>query len=84
MDKTTRWWWVRHAPVVDMDGKLYGAADVDCDVSDATSFKFLAERLPKNAIWLTSHLSRTHKTAEAIAKAGLKHLAPHSDKNLGE
>ena len=84
MDNTTRWWWVRHAPVVDMAGKLYGAQDVDCDVSDEPAFISLAEKLPEGAIWLTSHLSRTHKTAEAIAAAGLKYPPPVVDENLGE
>ena len=30
----TRWWWIRHAPVVGTHGKVYGQMDVDCDVSD--------------------------------------------------
>ena len=27
---TTRWWWVRHAPVPD-GGFIYGQRDLDCD-----------------------------------------------------
>jgi broad specificity phosphatase PhoE len=66
----TRWWWVRHAPVVGHGGKIYGQGDIDCDVSDTASFEGLAAKLPKGAVWLTSHLSRTTKTANAILQAG--------------
>ena len=67
---TTRWWWLRHAPVINRGNVIYGNSEVDCDVSDAAAFLALAERLPKGAVWVTSHLGRTHKTAAAIAAAG--------------
>ena len=70
MGQETRWWWVRHAPVVNHGGKIYGQGDIDCDVSDIVSFEGLAAKLPSGAVWLTSHLSRTTKTANAILKAG--------------
>lgn len=63
----TRWWWIRHAPVVGTHGKVYGQLDVECDVSDTPSFKALAHRVPDGAIWLTTPLSRTQRTARAIA-----------------
>jgi alpha-ribazole phosphatase len=66
----TRWWWVRHAPVVNHGGKIYGQEDIACDVSDTASFEGLAVKLPKGAVWLTSHLSRTINTANAILSAG--------------
>lgn len=66
----TRWWWVRHAPVVDHGGKIYGQADLGCDVSDTHSFEGLAGKIPQGAVWVTSHLSRTVDTANAILKAG--------------
>lgn len=68
----TRWWWVRHAPVraaVD-GGRIYGAADVVCDCGDAGTFEGLASLLPRDAVWVTSHLGRTRQTAEAIWAAG--------------
>ena len=49
MTDITRWWWVRHAPVVGFDGRFYGGADVDCDVSDTASFENLARS--KQHIW---------------------------------
>jgi alpha-ribazole phosphatase len=67
----TRWFWVRHAPAIDPEGRLYGQRDVDCDTSDTTSFVGLARMLPKNAMWLATPLSRTTKTAAAIRAAGL-------------
>ena len=74
MTTRTRWWWVRHAPVIDVEGLMYGAMDVDCDTSDAQSFGSLASVLPSDAVWVTSHLSRTHKTAAAIGEAGLENI----------
>lgn len=70
MSDLTRWWWVRHAPVVGVNGVIYGSNDVECDVSDTSQFNALAKALPANAIWITSHLSRTIKTAKAISEAG--------------
>lgn len=64
----TRWWWLRHAPVVGQEGRLYGAADVACDCSDETLFRSLAARLPEEAVWIVSPLGRTRATAEAIAR----------------
>ncbi|MEK9672172.1 MAG: histidine phosphatase family protein [Rhodospirillaceae bacterium] len=80
----TRWWWVRHAPVPSVVGTIYGGNDVPCDVSDRESFRHLASALPKDALWLTSHLSRTHKTAQAIREEGLDFPAPIAEEHLGE
>ena len=63
---TTRWFWIRHAPVIGHDGRIYGSGEVDCDVSNRTLFQDLAAALPADALWITSHLSRTRKTAQAI------------------
>ena len=67
---TTRFWWVRHAPVAH-DGRIYGQKDMPCDCSDAAVFAGLAAQLPKNAVWVVSNLRRTHETAQAIVRAGL-------------
>lgn len=68
--RVTRWWWVRHAPVADHVGILYGQRDVVCDTSDVRSFEGLAGKIPAGAVWVTSHLSRTIDTAAAILDAG--------------
>ena len=66
----TRWWWIRHAPVIVDEGRIYGQSDLPCDCSDARVFASLATLLPRQAIWLTSHLTRTQQTAQAILAAG--------------
>ena len=70
----TRWWWVRHAPVTDHGGRLYGRPDVPANTSERSRFEALARALPDDAVWLTSNLLRTHQTADAIAGAG--HAVP--------
>lgn len=65
---TTRWWWVRHAPVPGHDGRLYGNLDVDCDCGDEAPLRALAARLPAEAIWIVTPLKRTQATAAAIAR----------------
>ena len=82
----TRWWWIRHAPVVVDEGRIYGQTDVPCDCSDARVFSGLAALLPRKAIWITSHLARTQQTAQAIWAAGNFETAPEfqQDKDLAE
>jgi len=52
----TRWWWVRHAPVRDDGGCIYGQTDIGCDTSDRVVFEAVGKILPKNAVWYASHL----------------------------
>jgi alpha-ribazole phosphatase len=66
----TRLWLVRHAPVAH-GGRIYGQADLSCDCSETALFAGLAEKLPRDAVWVTSNLRRTHETATAIIRAGL-------------
>ena len=84
MVKPTRWWWIRHAPVIGMEGVLYGDSDVACDTTNQKAFENLAKILPVDAFWMTSHLSRTHQTADAIRNAGLNFSNPIIEANLGE
>jgi alpha-ribazole phosphatase len=67
---TTRFWWVRHAPVAH-GGRIYGQSDLSCDCSDKATFTGLAGLLPRQAVWVASNLRRTHETAAAIVRAGL-------------
>jgi alpha-ribazole phosphatase len=80
----TRWWFVRHAPVIGVTGRIYGGDDVECDVSDVDACRMLATRLPTDAVYLTSHLSRAKKTLAAIRDAGLAHPEPIEEPHLGE
>jgi len=68
--KLTRWFWIRHAPAIDPEGRLYGQRDVDCDCGDSLAFAALARAVPANAVWLATPLRRTLKTAAAIKAAG--------------
>ncbi|MGJ4925859.1 histidine phosphatase family protein [Bradyrhizobium sp. HKCCYLS2038] len=67
---TTRWWWVRHAPVRNDGGNIYGQSDIACDTGDREVFEAVAKILPRSAVWYASSLMRTHQTAEAIWEAG--------------
>ena len=67
---TTRWWWVRHAPVRSDGGNIYGQTDIDCDTSDREVFEAVAKILPRRAVWYASSLKRTHQTADAIWDTG--------------
>ena len=66
----TRWWWIRHAPVVGHGGKIYGQDDHDSDCADTALFRSLAARLPAQALWITTPLVRTRQTADALLAAG--------------
>lgn len=65
---TTRWWWIRHAPV-EADGRIYGQMDLPADVGEGTVFAGLATLLPARPVWVASQLQRTHQTARAILAA---------------
>src|SRR5262245_56283168 len=85
----TRWWWVRHAPVRNDGGNIYGQSDIACDTSDTEVFEAVAKILPREAVWYASNLMRTHQTAEAIWAAGfpkpdaLIQEAAFAEQNLG-
>ncbi|HVT51656.1 MAG TPA: histidine phosphatase family protein [Dongiaceae bacterium] len=73
--KTTRWWWIRHAPIKDAAGRVTGQLDLDADCSDLERLAGIAAVLPANATWLVSPLRRARQTLDALqlatdAKAG--------------
>lgn len=86
----TRWWWVRHAPVREDGGRIYGQSDLGCDCSDTTVFQGLARTLPQDAVWFSSTLKRTQQTAAAVWDAGfpkpaaMSHEADFAEQNLGD
>ena len=80
----TRWWLVRHAPVVGHDGRIYGSNDVPADVSDSAAFRKLAGSLPENSLLVSSHLSRAKRTAEALVDGGLRYTERLIEEDLGE
>ena len=80
----TRWWWVRHAPAIRKGGAIYGNSEVPCDTSDTDAFRWLARRLPGDAVWVTSHLGRAKQTAAAIVNGGADAPEPLVEPGLGE
>ena len=86
----TRWWWVRHAPVRNDGGCIYGQTDIGCDTSDRVVFEAVGKILPRDAVWFASNLRRTHQTADAIWSAGfpqpdhLHHESAFAEQHLGE
>jgi alpha-ribazole phosphatase len=85
----TRFWLIRHALVTpDAQAILYGTLDVDlCTITmDAQQGRYaaLAKRLPKNAVWVVSPLSRTQLTAETIIAAGYGEARPSIEPSLIE
>ena len=76
MHIVTRWWFVRHAPVIGVNGRVYGQDDIEADCGDEAQFKHLAGLLPHDAVWLVSHLKRTHQTASAIFAARVTEILP--------
>ncbi|MBN34023.1 MAG: phosphoglycerate mutase [Rhodospirillaceae bacterium] len=80
----TRWWWVRHAPVTETNGRVYGSTDPNCDTDNPEAYRALHAILPMEAHWVTSHLRRTKQTAAAIAAAGGRTIEPAEEEGLGE
>jgi broad specificity phosphatase PhoE len=88
----TRFFWVRHAPVRDDGGRIYGQRDLSCDCSDGHVFDALARVLPRDAVWVASNLRRTHETARAIWAAdrdkfdgvAFQQVDALAEQNLGE
>jgi len=81
----TKFHWVRHAPVkAMMPGRIYGQRDVGCNLKDTDSLKKVADALPEDAIWVTSSLSRTKKTAKAVAEQRGWSIRPLAYKELME
>lgn len=82
----TRFWWVRHAPVVDNGGLVYGGTEVDADVKEARLFRGLSMTLPTNAVFVASALARTRQTLQAVRAAGRADIPaePEQDPRLNE
>ena len=74
-DQVTRFCWVRHAPVTEDGGCIYGQADLPCNTSATPVFEGVARLVPFDALWVTSHLQRTVQTADAVHLAA-KRSAP--------
>ena len=72
------YWLVRHAPInafdedgMPTDNRFIGQLDIACDLFDAEKLSWLITTLPQQTLLLTSHLQRTHQTANKLIDAGL-------------
>lgn len=90
----TRFWLIRHA-LVEQNARafLYGTMDVplcpESLVAQQRMYEALARRLPGDARWFITPLSRTRRTAETIQAAGygaraLTVVPDFIEQNLGE
>ena len=72
VNRETRWWWIRHAPVTSHAGFIYGQQDVPADLTEtSTTVTALASALPETPVLIASDLRRAADTAAAIATAGI-------------
>lgn len=62
----TRWWWVRHAPLTLPTGTIAGQMDANADLSGTETISAARCRLPGNAVWLVTPLSRSRDSADAL------------------
>jgi len=66
----TRWWLIRHAPVPNPERLIYGQDAPPADTGDTAALTDLSAHLPREAVWVTSHLRRTRQTAAALRLPG--------------
>ncbi|MCB9947798.1 MAG: histidine phosphatase family protein [Rhodospirillaceae bacterium] len=80
----TRWWHIRHAPVPNPKGHIYGQTDPLADTSNTPAFAALARALPADPVWVISTLQRTRQTADSILSAQGRVEVPSSEPDLVE
>ena len=72
VNRETRWWWIRHAPVTSHAGLIYGQQDAPADFTEtSTTVTALAGALPETPVLIASDLRRAADTAAAIAAVGI-------------
>ncbi len=82
--RSTRWWWVRHAPSAGIPGIIHGQDDVDADLSDQAAIDARRATLPEDAVWLTSGLPRTVQTAIALGGTDCRAVPGLMEQDFGE
>lgn len=80
----TRWWWVRHGPL-DPPDTIVGQSDAALAPWPQARAAALARRLPGDARWLASPLSRTRDSAARLNPAAVPDLdAGLLEQNFGD
>ncbi len=79
----TTWWWVRHGPTHAKG--MVGWSDLPADLSDQAALSRLSDHLPSDALVVSSDLSRSVATADAIAqdRQRLSHAPEIREINFG-
>lgn len=80
----TTWWWIRHGPT-HADG-MVGWSDLPADLSDQAALDRLSAHLPDDALVVSSDLTRSVRTADAITgqRQRLDHAAAIREINFGD
>jgi alpha-ribazole phosphatase len=73
---TTRWWWVRHAPIAPPYDRGFAPIDAEAELGDGAPIDALARGLPAEAVWIESPARRTAMTGTALRAALGKADAP--------
>lgn len=87
---TTRWWWVRHAPVAPPHDQGFAPPEAAATVDETGSLAALAAALPDRAVWVASPMRRALATMEALLHAkGIDDAAPavelaFAEQNFGD
>lgn len=66
---TTRWWWLRHAPVAAPHDGGFAPLEAEADLSEGVAIARLAGVLPAQALWVESPARRSAMTGAALRAA---------------
>ncbi|MHA1108433.1 MAG: histidine phosphatase family protein [Alphaproteobacteria bacterium] len=84
IQQATQLWLIRHAPVANSDGLVYGRRDLAAAIPAPEIMQQLAHHLPSQAVWITSPLRRAADTMSAILSARGEKAAPIAEPGLAE
>ncbi len=84
VQQATGLWLIRHAPVLNGDGLVYGRSDLAAAIPAQKELDGLVRQLPDDAVWITSPLRRAVDTMTAILAARGGNIAPMVEPGLVE
>ena len=76
---TTRWWWVRHAPVRNDGGNIYGQSDLACDTSEDPALAgslYRTDEPGRRAVTIATALDPDRTKAELLTRLAYAVGAP--------
>ena len=84
MIKSTRWWWIRHAPSEGDQGIIHGQDDVAANLDDKRSLRGVRGKLPSGSRLFSSNIRRTIETAKAVTGREPKQINEFAEQSFGE